>query len=62
VERKGKVYFYSRGARQTSSVAEQAAEKVGIRFPAPEGASDFEEVTASLRRCPDTNPEFFRSL
>jgi hypothetical protein len=23
--------------------------------PAPKGASEFEEVTASLKRCPDTN-------
>src|ERR1039458_1719435 len=40
----------------------QAAEKVGCRRPAPKGASDFEELTASLKRCPDTKPEFFRSL
>jgi TldD protein len=40
----------------------QAAEKVGFQRPAPEGASDFEELTASLKRCPDTNPESFRKL
>jgi hypothetical protein len=30
--------------------------------PAPKGASDFEELAASLKRCPDTNPEFFGKL
>jgi hypothetical protein len=30
--------------------------------PAPKGASDFEELTASLKRYPDTKPEFFSSL
>jgi hypothetical protein len=30
--------------------------------PAPEGASDSEELTASLKRCPDTKLLFFRSL
>jgi hypothetical protein len=24
-------------------------------MPAPKGATDFEDVTASLKRCPDTN-------
>ena len=36
--------------------------KVDFRRPALEGASDFEGRTASLKRCPDTIPEFFRSL
>src|SRR5271157_98826 len=27
-----------------------------ISMPAPKGATDFEDVTASLKRCPDTNP------
>jgi len=31
----------------------------GFRYPAPKGASDFEELTASLKRCPDTKREFF---
>ena len=29
---------------------------------APEGASDFEGITVSLKRYPDTEPEFFRKL
>src|SRR6266852_1812202 len=29
--------------------------------PAPKGASDREELSVSLKRYPDTNPEFFRS-
>jgi hypothetical protein len=39
----------------SSGTAEQAAEKVVIRCPAPKGASDFEELTVSLKRYPDTN-------
>ena len=39
-----------------SGTAEEVAEKVGFRCPAPEGASDFEGLTAALKRCPDTNP------
>jgi hypothetical protein len=35
-------------------IAEQLAEKVDIRCPAPKGASDFEELTLSLKRYPDT--------
>src|SRR6266852_1238577 len=38
------------------------AEKLGFRCPAPKGASDFEELTASLKRCPDTKREFFSKL
>jgi hypothetical protein len=45
-----------------NGTAQQAAEKVDIRCPAPEGASDFEELTVSLKRYPDTKPEFFRKL
>jgi hypothetical protein len=33
-----------------------------LLYPAPKGASDFEELAASLKRCPDTNPEFFSKL
>src|ERR1019366_8915086 len=29
--------------------------------PAPKGASDFEELSASLKRCPDTTRSFLRS-
>src|SRR3979490_1030531 len=39
-------------------MAEQFAEKPGFRCPAPEGASDSEELTASLKRCPGTKREF----
>jgi hypothetical protein len=45
-----------------SGTAEQAAEKVGTRCPAPKGASDFEGLTVSLKRYPDTKPEFFCNL
>jgi hypothetical protein len=30
----------------------------GFRGPAPKGASDFVELTESLKRCPDTKREF----
>ena len=40
----------------------EAAEKVSVRPSAPKGAVDFEGFAASLKRCPDTRPEFFRSL
>jgi len=50
---------YSLGA---SGTAEEAAEKVILRSAAPEGATDFAAVTASLKRCPDTNLAFFSSL
>jgi hypothetical protein len=42
--------------------AEQAAEKVNSRCPAPKGAFDFEGLPVSLKRYPDTKPDFFRSL
>src|SRR6266853_5120089 len=32
------------------------------RCPAPKGEAGFEEVTASLKRCPDTKPKIFGSL
>jgi hypothetical protein len=32
-------------------------EKCDLRFAAPEGASDFGERAASLKRCPDTKRE-----
>jgi TldD protein len=47
--------------RKARHSAETTA-KVEFRRRAPEGASDFEGRTASLKRCPDTPPEFFRSL
>ena len=40
----------------------QLAEKVVSRCPAPKGASDSEELAVSLKRYPDTKPEFFRKL
>jgi TldD protein len=49
------------GRRKTRHDVETAA-KVELRRPAPEGASDFEGRMASLKRCPDTTAEFFRSL
>jgi TldD protein len=47
--------------RKTRHSVETTA-KVEFRRRAPEGASDFEGRTASLKRCPDTTQEFFRSL
>ena len=49
------------GRRKTRHDVETAA-KVEFRRAAPEGASDFEGGMASLKRCPDTTAEFFRSL
>jgi hypothetical protein len=40
----------------------EAAEQVILRAAAPEGATDCAAVTASLKRCPDTNRAFFSSL
>jgi hypothetical protein len=48
--------------RQLTSAAKQFAEKPGFRCPAPKGAYDFDELTASLKRCPDTKHEFFSKL
>jgi hypothetical protein len=38
--------------------AEQTAEKVAFRYPAPKGATGFGGLTASLKRCPDRKPRF----
>jgi hypothetical protein len=40
-----------------TSTARQFAEN-----PAPKGASEFGELTASLKRCPDTKRELFSKL
>src|SRR4030088_2575816 len=32
----------------------EAAEKIGVAMAAPKGASDFETLAVSLKRCPDT--------
>ena len=37
-------------------------EEDGFRGPAPKGASDFVELTESLKRCPDTKREFSSCL
>jgi hypothetical protein len=37
---------------------QEAAEKVDFAASAPKGASDFEGLTVSLKRYPDTTPEF----
>src|ERR1039458_619588 len=44
---------------QAASAHYQLAEKVDSRCAAPKGASDFEGLTVSLKRYPDTKPEFF---
>jgi hypothetical protein len=45
-----------------TSAAKQFAEKLRLLCPAPKGASEFKELTASLKRCPDTKLEFFSKL
>jgi len=40
----------------------RAAEKGKSQLPAPKGAIDFEGLAVSLKRYPDTKPEFSRSL
>jgi hypothetical protein len=45
-----------------TSAAKEAAEKVDFGAAAPKGACDFEGLAVSLKRYPDTKPEFFRSL
>jgi hypothetical protein len=45
-----------------SWLGRQIAEKLGFRCTAPEGAPQFKELPASLKRCPDTKLEFFSSL
>jgi hypothetical protein len=39
-----------------SDLEKGIAKKVESRHQAPKGASYFEELTAWLKRCPDTNP------
>jgi hypothetical protein len=51
----------SRGIGSPSG-AKQSAEKFGFRRTAPKGASQFKELAASLKRCPDTKLEFFSNL
>ncbi len=48
--------------RKTRRGVIETAERVGSQRPAPEGAPGFEGLTASLKRCPDTNLESFRRL
>ena len=36
--------------------------KVPFRRPAPKGASDFQGLSVSLKRYPDTKPDFFRTV
>jgi hypothetical protein len=41
---------------------EEVAGKTRSAAPAPKGASEFEALTASLKRCPDTKLEFLSKL
>ena len=50
------------GGEAVYRMMQALAEKLGSRCPAPKGASDFEELAASLKRCPDTKREFFSAL
>ncbi len=43
--------------QELNGTAEQAAE-LDVRRPAPKGASDIDELTVSLKRYPDTKPNF----
>jgi hypothetical protein len=52
----------SRPLQAPASAPERGAEKLHFQCPAPKGASNLKEVTASLKRCPDTKPEFFIRL
>jgi hypothetical protein len=45
-----------------NGAAEGVAEKVDFAASAPKGASDFKRLKVSLKRYPDTKPEFFRQL
>src|SRR5450759_3662686 len=42
----------------TYGTTEVVSEKVGCRWPAPKWAFDFEGLTVSLKRYPDTKPFF----
>src|SRR5271156_840809 len=48
--------------REARNNALEALEKVYLRHPAPKGARDFEGLTVSLKRYPDTKPEPSHSL
>jgi hypothetical protein len=48
--------------KKLTSAAKQFAEKRGSCDAAPKGAFEFQELTASVKRCPDTNLEFFSIL
>jgi hypothetical protein len=48
--------------QRQETAPKQIAEKLGFRRTAPKGASQFKELTASLKRCPDTKLEFFSDL
>jgi hypothetical protein len=50
------------GTWRLTAAAKQFAEKLRLLCPAPKGASEFKELTASLKRCPDTKLEFFSKL
>src|SRR5208282_747237 len=52
----------SQGCGRTFSGGSVAAAAKQIRRTAPKGAPQFKELTASLKRCPDTKLEFFRNL
>jgi hypothetical protein len=45
-----------------NGTAEEAAEKVSIGRAAPKGAINSEGLAVSLKRYPDTKPEYFRNL
>jgi hypothetical protein len=44
--------------RMLTTWAQEYAEELEIRDPAPEGVTDVEALAASLKRCPDTKPSF----
>ena len=52
----------SLGAPPSPSAARHDAGKVDSTASAPKGASDSEGVAVSLRRYPDTKPEYFSAV
>src|SRR4029077_12732488 len=51
---------HSEPERETTRYGKEFAEKLGFRCAAPKGASDFEELMPSLKRCPDTKRSLSR--
>jgi hypothetical protein len=57
--RRGSCAVLPFGGHRAAFAPQEAAEKVILRSAAPEGAIDFAAIMASLKRCHNTNREFF---